>query len=326
MSEPATLSTVTFDDILAAAERLKGVAHRTQPVSSRTLDELTGAKVFIKPENLQRMGAFKFRGAYNRLAQLSSEERARGVVAFSSGNHAQGVALAAKLLNIPATIVMPSDAPAPKVNATRGYGAEIVTYDRFSEDRTAIAKKLAEERGATLVPPYDDPRIIAGQGTAALELLETVGPLDALLIPTGGGGLLSGCTIAATTLSPGIEVWGVEPESGNDWQQSLTRGERVTIEVPKTIADGIQTTSPGVLPFAVFQRLGAGIVTVSDNELRSAMRFAFERLKMVIEPSGAAGLAALMQTKIPTRGRRVGIIVSGGNVDPTVFAAAITSS
>ncbi len=279
--------------------------------------------MFVKAENFQRMGAFKFRGAYNRLSQLSPSERERGVVAFSSGNHAQGVALAAQILNVPATIVMPHDAPKAKVAATRGYGAEIVQYDRFREDRTAIARKLAEERGATLVPPFDDPHIIAGQGTAALELCATSGPLDMLLVPVGGGGLLAGSTLAAIESSPAVEVYGVEPETGNDWQLSLERGERVTIDVPKTIADGIQTTAPGVLPFAIFQRYGKGIVTVSDDELRTAMRFAFERLKIVIEPSGAAGLAALMHAKVQARGRRVGIIISGGNVDPAVFAEAI---
>jgi threonine dehydratase len=325
MSDSTTLMEVTFDDIAAAAKRIEGVAHRTPVITSRTLDKWTGATVFVKGEKFQRMGAFKFRGAYNRLAQLSAAERKRGVVAFSSGNHAQGVALAAQILNVPATIVMPTDAPQAKVEATRGYGADILSYDRFREDRAAIARKLADDRGATLVPPYEDPHIIAGQGTAALELLETSGPLDALLVPTGGGGLLSGSTLAAIQGSPSIEVWGVEPETGNDWQQSFERGERVTIEVPKTIADGIQTTSPGVLPFAIFQRYGKGIVTVTDDELRTAMRFAFERLKIVIEPSGAAGLAALMHAKIPARGRRVGIIISGGNVDPVIFADAITS-
>jgi len=325
MSERATLPTVTFDDVAAAAARIKGVAHETPVITSRTLDKLTGATVFVKAENFQRMGAFKFRGAYNRVSQLSADERKRGVVAFSSGNHAQGVALAARILDVPATIVMPHDAPQAKVAATRGYGAEIVQYDRFREDRTAIARKLAEERGATLVPPFDDPHIIAGQGTAALELMATAGPLDLLLVPTGGGGLLSGSTLAAVENSPAIDVYGVEPDGGNDWQQSLQRGERVTIDVPKTIADGIQTTSPGVLPFAIFQRYGKGIVTVSDDELRSAMRFAFERLKIVIEPSGAAGLAALMHAKVQARGRRTGIIISGGNVDPIVFAQAIAS-
>ena len=317
---------ITFDDVSAAARRLAGIAHRTPAITSRTLDARTGARAFLKAENLQRMGAFKFRGAYNRLVQLSPEERRRGVVAFSSGNHAQGVALAARLLEIPATIVMPTDAPQTKVDATRGYGAEVVTYDRFGEDRAAISARLCEERGATLVPPFDDPQIIAGQGTAALELIEDVGPLDALLVCTGGGGLLSGCTIATKQLAPACEVWGVEPEAGNDWEQSFARGERVTIPVPQTIADGMQTTSPGVMPFAIFTRLGAGIVTVSDDQLRAAMRFAFERLKLVVEPSGAAALAALLFAKIPTQGRRIGVTLSGGNVDARSFAAAIASA
>jgi threonine dehydratase len=323
VKQPVADAAVTFEDVAAAAERLKGVAHRTPVLTSRTLNARTGATAFLKAENFQRMGAFKFRGAYNRLAQLDADERRRGVVAFSSGNHAQGVALAAQLLGVPATIVMPADAPRSKVEATRGYGAEIVMYDRAREDRAAIAKRIAEERGATLVPPYDDPRIIAGQGTAGLELIEATGPLDALLVPTGGGGLLCGCATAARELSPGIEVWAVEPEAGDDWRRSWERGRRVEIEVPATIADGLQATSPGVLTFAIFQRLGAGVVTVGDDELRAAMRFAFERLKIVIEPSGAAALAALLGAKIPTRDRRIGVVISGGNVDASTYAAAL---
>ena len=326
MSEAAVATSVTFEDVRAAAERIKGVAHVTPVITSRTLDARTGARAFVKCENFQRMGAFKFRGAYNRLAQLTAEERTRGVVAFSSGNHAQGVALAAQLLGIPATIVMPTDAPRAKLEATRGYGAEVVTYDRDGESRETIARRIAEERGATVVPPFDDPRIVAGQGTAALELIEETGPLDVLLVPTGGGGLLSGCAIAAKALSPGIEVWSVEPEAGNDWKQSWEQGERVTIAAPKTIADGLMTTSPGVITFAIFRQLGAGVVTVSDDELRKAMRFAFERLKIVVEPSGAAALAALLTAKVHVRGRRAGVIISGGNVDPATFSAAITSN
>jgi threonine dehydratase len=313
----------TFDDVSAAAVRLRGVAHRTPAITSRTLDELTGARAFLKAENLQRMGAFKFRGAYNRLAQLDERQRAAGVVAFSSGNHAQGVALAAELLGIPAAIVMPTDAPAAKLAATRGYGAEIVLYDRHAMNRAEIAQTLARERGATLVPPYDDPAIIAGQGTTALELIEDVGPLDVLLVCTGGGGLLSGCAIAATALAPGIAVYGVEPDAGDDWVQSLARDERVTIPVPDTIADGMQTQSPGELTFPIVQALCAGVVTVSDDELRDAMRFAFERLKLVIEPSGAAGLAALLSGRVDVRGKRVGVTISGGNVDAAVFARLI---
>jgi threo-3-hydroxy-L-aspartate ammonia-lyase len=320
---PAGPFAASFDDVRAAAERLRGVAHRTPAITSRTLDALTGAQVFLKCENLQRMGAFKFRGAYNRLVQLDERARRAGVVAFSSGNHAQGVALAAQLLGIPATIVMPSDAPAAKLAATRGYGPEIVLYERATMNRAEIAAGIARERGATLVPPYDDPAIIAGQGTTALELLEDTGPLDALFVCTGGGGLLSGCALAATALAPGIAVWGVEPEAGDDWVRSLARGERVTIPVPDTIADGMQTQAPGELTFPIVQALCAGVVTVSDEEIVGAMRFAFERLKLVIEPSGAAALAAVMTAKAAVRGKRVGVTISGGNVDRSTFAQLI---
>ncbi len=316
-------ASVSFDDVRAAAGRLRGVAHRTPVVTSRTLDAATGATVFLKCENLQRMGAFKFRGAYNRLAQLDGAERARGVVAFSSGNHAQGVALAAQLLSIAATIVMPDDAPASKVAATRGYGAEIVTYDRRTMNRLDIAGDLARESGATLVPPYDDPDIIAGQGTAGLELLEDVPDLDVLVVCTGGGGLLAGCAIAATALRPGIAVYGVEPEAGDDFARSLRAGERVEIPVPDTIADGQRTTSPGALTFPIVRELCRGIVTVSDDDLREAMRFAFARLKLVLEPSGASALAALTSAKIDVLGKRAGVILSGGNVDPELYAAII---
>jgi threonine dehydratase len=314
---------VTFDDVVGAAARLRGVAHRTPAVTSATLDERTGARVFVKAENLQRMGAFKFRGAYNRLAQLDERQRAAGVVAFSSGNHAQGVALAAKLLGVAATIVMPTDAPLAKLAATRGYGAEVVLYDRQTMNRAEIAQALVDERGATLVPPYDDPMIIAGAGTAALELIEDAGPLDVLIIPTGGGGFLSGSALAATALVPGIAVYGVEPAAGDDWVQSLGRDERVTIPVPDTIADGLQTQSPGALTFPIVRALCAGVVTVTDDELRDAMRFAFERLKLVVEPSGASALAALLAGKASAGGRRVGVVLSGGNVDPAVYAAII---
>jgi threo-3-hydroxy-L-aspartate ammonia-lyase len=317
---------VTFDDVRAAAGRLRGVAHRTPVVTSATLDELTGARVYLKAENLQRMGAFKFRGAYNRLAQLTPAERAGGVVAFSSGNHAQGVALAAQILEIPAVIVMPSDAPQAKLAATRGYGAEVVLYERERMNRAELAASIATERGATLVPPYDDPAIIAGQGTVALELIEDVGPLDALLVPLGGGGLTAGSCLAATALSPDVLVYGVEPEAGDDWVRSWAAGHIVSIPVPKTIADGQQTQAPGELTWPIVRRLGAGIVTVSDDEIRSAMRFAFERLKLVVEPSGATGLAALLFGKIATRGERIGIAISGGNVDPSVFANALAAA
>jgi threonine dehydratase len=292
-------------------------------VTSRTLDERTGAAVFLKCENLQRMGAFKFRGAYNRIVQLDPAERRRGVVAFSSGNHAQGVALSSRLLGVPATIVMPADAPAAKVEATRGYGAEIVTYDRATMNRAEIADSIARERGATIVPPYDDARVIAGQGTVALELMEDVGLLDVLLVCLGGGGLLAGCAMAATGLAPRIAVYGVEPAAGDDWVQSLARGEIVTIPVPQTIADGQQTQAPGKLTWPIVRALCAGVVTVTDDEIRAAMTFAFERLKLVVEPSGASALAALLFGKVDVRGKRVGVTISGGNVDPRVFAEAI---
>jgi threo-3-hydroxy-L-aspartate ammonia-lyase len=313
----------SFDDVVQAARRLDGVAHRTPAITSATLDARTGARVYAKAENLQRMGAFKFRGAYNRLVQLDAAQRAGGVVAFSSGNHAQGVALAAQLLGMPAAIVMPLDAPAAKLDATRGYGAEVVLYDRLTEDRAEIARRLAVERNATLVPPYDDPAIIAGAGTAVLELIQTVGELDVLVVCTGGGGFLAGSALAATGLAPGIAIYGVEPEAGDDWVQSLARNERVTIPVPDTIADGMQTTSPGELTFPIVQALCAGVVTVSDGELRDAMRFAFERLKLVIEPSGAAALAAVLAGRVDVRGKRVGITISGGNVDAATFARLI---
>jgi len=317
---PASAGDVTFEDVLAAAERLRGVAHRTPVMTSRTLDARTGARAFLKCENLQRMGAFKFRGAYNRIAQLSAAERARGVVAFSSGNHAQGVALAAQLLGVPATIVMPSDAPRSKVAATLGYGAEVVVYDRHTMNRGAIAADIAAERGATLVPPYDDPAIIAGQGTAVLELLEDVPDIDVLLVCTGGGGLLAGSAVAAVAKRPQIEIYGVEPEAGDDFAQSFARGERVEIAVPDTIADGQMTTSPGELTFPIVKRLCAGILTVSDDDLRAALRFAFERLKLVLEPSGAAALAALFGGAIFAPGRRVGVTLSGGNIDASQYA------
>ena len=313
----------SFEDVVRAAQRLNGVAHRTPAITSATLDARTGARVFAKAENLQRMGAFKFRGAYNRLVQLDAAQRPGGVVAYSSGNHAQGVALAAQMLGMPAAIVMPADAPASKLAATRGYGAEVILYDRKTMNRGEIAQGLAVERGATLVPPYDDPAIIAGAGTAVLELIQDVGELDVVVVCTGGGGFLSGSALAASGLSPGAAVYGVEPEAGDDWVQSLARNERVTIPVPDTIADGMQTTSPGALTFPIVQALCAGVVTVTDAELRDAMRFSFERLKLVIEPSGAAALAALLAERIDVRGKRVGITISGGNVDAETFARLI---
>jgi threonine dehydratase len=314
----------SFDGVCAAAERLRGIAHRTPVVTSKTLDERTGARVYLKAENLQRVGAFKFRGAYNTIAQLDAEQRRRGVVAFSSGNHAQGVALAARLLDVPAVIVMPSDAPELKLAATRGYGAEVVTYDRERMNRAELAASIAAERGATLVPPYDHPAIIAGQGTVALELLSDAGKLDVLLVPLGGGGLLSGCALAASALSAGVRIFGVEPQAGDDWLRSWRADRIVSIPVPKTIADGQQTQAPGELTWPIVRRLATGILTVSDDDIRRAMRFAFDRLKLVLEPSGASALAALLSKKIDARGARTGIILSGGNVDAATFAACIT--
>lgn len=315
---------ITYADVAAAAERLRGVAHRTPVVTSRTLDARTGVYAHLKCENLQRMGAFKFRGAYNRIVQLDPAARSRGVVAYSSGNHAQGVALAARIVGVSAAIVMPHDAPATKIAATRGYGAEVIGYDRRTMNRGEIAERIASERGATLVPPYDDPAIIAGQGTTARELLEDVPALDALLVPVGGGGLLAGCAVAATHVRPGIELYGVEPAAGDDFAQSFARGERVQIPVPDTIADGQQTTAPGRLTFPIVKELCTGFLTVSDDAIRGAMRFAFERLKLIVEPSGASALAALLDDAHQLRGRRVGVILSGGNVDAARYAEIIS--
>jgi threo-3-hydroxy-L-aspartate ammonia-lyase len=306
---------VTFAEVHAAAERLRGIAHRTPVMTSRTFDALTGRQVFFKCENFQRGGAFKFRGAYNRLCQLSNDEKKRGVVAFSSGNHAQGVALAAKLLNIPAAIVMPDDAPPVKLAATRGYGAEVIVYNRLKESREAIAKNLAAERGVTLVPPFNDPHIIAGQGTAALELLEEIPDLDVLVTPVGGGGLISGCAIAAKAFRPSIQVVGVEAVGADDAKQSLALGEIVHIDPPDTIADGIRTQAIGALTFPIMRELLSDIVLVSDDEIIQALRFVFARMKIVVEPTGAVPIAAAMQNRIPATLKRVGIIVSGGNID-----------
>ena len=316
---------VSFSDVVEAAQCIRGVAHHTPTLTSQTFDRLTGAQLFFKCENLQRMGAFKFRGAYNRLAQLSPEERRAGVVAYSSGNHAQGVALAAKLLDIPAAIVMPRDAPESKLAATRGYGAEVVLYERSEENRAVIAQGIAAERGATIVPPDEDERIVAGAGPTALELLHDAGPLDAIVTPVGGGGLFGGCCVAAHGLDADIEMWGVEPQAGNDVQQSFERGERVLIAVPKTIADGLQTQMVGEVTFPIVRDHARGIVTVSDDELVEAMRLVFERMKLVVEPSGVAGFAAVLNGRIPVEGRRVGIVLSGGNVDKDRFAELLSS-
>jgi threo-3-hydroxy-L-aspartate ammonia-lyase len=319
---------ITFDDVQAAARRLANEAFRTPVRQSRLADLKSGAQLFFKCENFQRMGAFKFRGAYNALAQFSAAQRRAGVIAFSSGNHAQAIALSARLLGIPSVIVMPKDAPPAKLAATRGYqqgqaGSEVVLYDRYTEDREAIGSRLAEERGMTLIPPYDHPHVMAGQGTAALELLQETGPLDALLVCVGGGGLISGCAVAAQALAPGIAVYGVEPEAGNDVQQSLARGERVQIDTPKTIADGAQTQSPGRLTFPVIQRLVRGVLTVSDAQLVTTMRFFAERMKMVVEPTGCLAAAAALEGALELRGQRVGVVVSGGNVDLAAYAALL---
>lgn len=326
--------TVTLDDIRAAAARIGGRAHRTPVLRSRTLDELTGCETFLKAENFQRVGAFKFRGACNALAQLSPERLSRGVVTYSSGNHAQAVALAAREVGTSAVIVMPEDAPEAKRAATAGYGAEIVGYDRYAESREEIGERIAAERGLTLIPPYDHPHTIAGQGTAALELLEETGDLDALVVPAGGGGLLAGCATAATGLCPGIRVVGVEPEAGDDIQRSLAAGRPVEIDVPRTIADGQATRRPGSLTFPVIQRLVKSVELVSDEEVLAAMRLAFERMKIVLEPSGATGLAALLSGRVTglpladgTGDRpapRVGVVLSGGNIGAERFAELLS--
>jgi threo-3-hydroxy-L-aspartate ammonia-lyase len=306
---------ITRADVEAAARRLEGVAHRTPVFTSRTLDERVGASVYLKAESFQRGGAFKFRGAYNAVSQSEAD----GVAAFSSGNHAQAVALAARLTGRRAVILMPLDAPPAKVEATRGYGAEIVTYDRYTEDREVLGRALAQERGLVLVPPYDDPLVMAGQGTAALELLEETGGLDTLVVPVGGGGLIAG---TATAADGAAQVFGVEPEAGDDTRRSLEGGERLAIDVPRTIADGLQATSPGRLTFEVNRERVDGIVTVSDEEIVAAMAFLFDRMKLVTEPSGAVGVAALLRGRIDAGGR-IGVIVSGGNVGLARFAQLI---
>ena len=301
---------ISPDDVRAAARLLEGIAHRTPPIMSRTL----GEHIVIKPECLQRAGAFKFRGAYNKIASLPA---GTPVLAYSSGNHAQAVALAARLLGSQATILMPHDAPQSKLDATRGYGAEIVSYDRYRDDREAVGEQLAAERGLELVRPYDDELVMAGAGTAALELLEDAGIVDTLVTPVGGGGLISGSATIARELGVS-RVVGVEPAAGDDWRQSLASGQRVRIDVPRTIADGLQTNQPGRLTWEVGSRLVDEIVTVTDEQIVEAMRFAFERLKLVIEPSGAVGIAAVREGLVS--GGRIGVIVSGGNVDTTRFA------
>jgi threonine dehydratase len=314
---------ISLDDVRAAAARIDGLAHRTPVLTSRHLDELTGARVFLKAENLQRIGAFKFRGACNAVACLTAQERARGVATVSSGNHAQALALAARLHGAPATILMPSDAPANKLAATRGLGAEVIEFDRYATDREALLAELVAERGLVPVHPYDDERVMAGQGTVALELLEQAGPLDVLLVCVGGGGLIAGCATAATALQPGIRVVGVEPEAGDDVKRSLAAGRRVRIEVPRTIADGQQLSTPGELTFPVIAERVDDVVLASDAEIVAAMRVLFERVKTVAEPSGACALAALLADRLDVRGLRVGVTISGGNVSAERFAALV---
>ncbi|MEV5889617.1 threo-3-hydroxy-L-aspartate ammonia-lyase [Nonomuraea fuscirosea] len=311
---------VTLGDVHDAAARIKGVAHRTPVLRSRTLDALVGAEVFLKCENLQRIGAFKFRGAYNAVSRLTPAQLEQGVATYSSGNHAQAVALAARELGSTAVIVMPEDAPRSKREAAVGYGAEIVTYDRYSGDRVAIGEALAAERGLALIPPYEHPHVIAGQGTATLELIEEVGDLDALLVPIGGGGLIAGSATAAKGLLPRIRVIGVEPEAGDDTKRSLSAGRRVSIPIPRTIADGQAAEIPGELTFSINRHLVDDVALVSEDDIRAAMRMAFERMKIVMEPSGATPLAALLAGRAGNLPRRVGIIVSGGNIDTRRFA------
>jgi len=317
---------IAFKDIKSAAVRLSGVAHRTPIATSHTFDTLVGAQVFFKCENLQRAGAFKFRGAYNTISQLSEEQRRRGVVSFSSGNHAQGLALAAKLLNAPAVIVMPSDAPEVKLTATRGYGAEVVLYDRVEQKREVIARQIADERGLTLVPPFDHPHIIAGQGTAALELLTDVPDLDVLLVPIGGGGLISGCSIAAHALRPGLRIIGIEPDTANDTYLSLQKGERVSTPQSHSVADGLLPTTPGDITFAIMQQHLEAVALVADDEMIEAVRFLLLRLKLLVEPSGAAPAAALMRGRISgVAGKKVGVVLSGGNIDPKKLSEILAS-
>ncbi|HEX9171290.1 MAG TPA: threo-3-hydroxy-L-aspartate ammonia-lyase [Telluria sp.] len=322
MTDPIDL---TYDGIEQAADRLAGAAHRTPVLTSRTADALAGAQLFFKCENFQRMGAFKFRGAFNAIARFDADQRRAGVLTYSSGNHAQAIALSASIAGIRSAILMPHDAPLLKVQATRGYGGEVIVYDRYQENREEIGRRLAAERGMTLVPPYDHPDVICGQGTAAKELFEETGPLDVLLVPLGGGGLLAGSALAASSLAPGCKVIGVEPETGNDGQQSLRRGEIVHIAVPDTIADGAMVTHVGEHNFRVIRRLVDQIVTVTDAQLAATMKFFAERMKMIVEPTGCLAAAAALHGAYPATGKRVGILISGGNVDLARFATLVAN-
>ena len=316
---------IEFADVVSAAERLDGVAHRTPVLTSRSLDDRTGAAVFLKAENLQRVGAFKFRGAYNKISRLSADERERGVVAVSSGNHAQAVALAATLMGTTSRILMPKDAPEIKVAGVKGFGGNVVPFDRYAEDRDGLLLDLAERESRVIVHPYDDPMVMAGQGTCTRELIDEVGGLTHLFVPVGGGGLIAGCATAAKAMAPDCAVIGVEPDAGNDVQRSFQSGERVSIPVPQTIADGQQTTAPGRLTFPIIQSLVDRIVTVSDAEIVEAMRFAFERLKIVLEPSGACAFAAVLAGKVDLHGARAGVILTGGNIDLSRFCTLVTA-
>lgn len=315
-----------FDDVLAAAQRLRGHAHRTPVWQSRALNESLGLQVFFKCENFQRMGAFKFRGGFNALSCFKPAQRQGGVVAYSSGNHAQAIALSAQILGIPATLVMPHDASPAKLAATRGYGAQVVGYDRYGEDAMAIAQQLAAQRGMTFIPPFDHADVLCGQGTAALELFDEVGDLDSLFVCLGGGGLLSGSLLSAQARAPHCQVYGVEPEAGNDVQQSLRRGERVRFATPQTIADGAQTPMVGALTFEIIRLHVSDIHTVTDAQLIAAMRFYAQRMKMVVEPTGCLSLAAVVQAAPQLQGQRVGVIVSGGNVDMALYAQWLSES
>jgi len=314
---------VTLSDVKAASERIRGIARRTPVVESGSVNRRVGKRVFFKCENMQRGGAFKIRGAANFVYSMTEEERARGVVAFSSGNHAQAVAIAAKSMGVKATLVMPDDAPKSKLAATRSHGPVIVQYDRMKEDREAIGRRISEETGAVLAPPFDHPRIIAGQGTAALELLQEAPDLDVMLTPLGGGGLLAGCAVAAKSLRPQIRMFGVEPELGNDYWLSLKAGERIGIAPPETIADGLRTTRPGAHNFPIIQRLVEEVLLVNEDEIREAVWYLMSRTKMVVEPSGAVAAAAVFAGRIPGPAERVGVVLSGGNIDADALAEAL---